>query len=124
MVGVYAEGVKTDSLPTSLSCSMEETPTELMRAMANLAVQVDSLRKMLDEIRDQRDMYREELERYYHAWSRDDLEEWADDNNVVITDEHWKDWCNVWMDVYNLQYEQEAMRMAMDEWWKSRQPSK
>ena len=100
---------------------METTPTELMRTVANLAVQVDSLRKMLDEIRDQRDTYRRELERQFHVWSRDDLEEWADDNGVVITDAHWKDWCNVWMD---LQHDQEAMRMAMDDWWKSRQPSK
>lgn len=96
----------------------------LMRAMSELAVEVDALRKMLDEIRDQRNRYRAELERQFHAWSRDDLEEWADDNNVVITDDHWKDWCNVWMDIYNLQYEQEAMRMAMDDWWKSRSFSK
>jgi hypothetical protein len=94
--------------------------TDLMRAMAELAIQVDSLRKMLDEIRDQRDMYRDELERQYHAWSRDDLEDWADKNHVVITNDMWNDWCNVWINMYNVQADRECMRMAMDDWWKSR----
>jgi hypothetical protein len=97
-----------------------ESMTDLMRAMAELAIQVDSLRKMLDEIRDQRDMYRDELERQYHAWSRDDLEDWADKKRILITDDMWKDWCNVWMNAYNVQADQACMLMAMDDWWKSR----
>lgn len=90
---------------------------ELNTAMETLANQVKDLMEMVRTLQAERDALQIEVSRQYHAWSRDDLEDWADEKGVEITEDLWRNWCIFWCDIYNLEYEQEAMRMAMDDWW-------
>ena len=94
---------------------------QLTQSMTNLATNIHGLRDDILALKEERDNYKTELQRMYHAWDRSDLEEWAAEKDIEITDKMWSDWCNVWMDIYNLQYEQEAMKQAMDDWWESRE---
>jgi predicted nuclease with TOPRIM domain len=93
---------------------------ELVEKLSNLVKELEELRKEVVNLRKERDEYKGELENMYHAWYRLDLENWAADHGIEITDKLWRDWCTFWMDIYNLEYEQEAMRMAMEDWWKNR----
>jgi len=85
---------------------------DLVAVMDLLRTELASLRTTVLALRTERDQLRRELERQYHAWSREDLE----DQVGPVTDAEWKDWCISWEDIYNLEYEQEAMRIAFDEW--------
>lgn len=96
------------------------TMEQLVTALADLKQQLESLREDVARLKRERDEYKGELENMYHAWYRMDLEDWGAEHDIEITDKLWRDWCNFWMDIYNLQYEQEAMKQAMDDWWESR----
>jgi hypothetical protein len=89
---------------------------DLVAVLDFLRTELAELRTEIVALRKQRDELKRELERQYHAWTRDDLED------VVgpVTDAEWKDWCISWEDIYNLEYEQEAMRIAFDDWRASR----
>lgn len=93
---------------------------ELVQELTNLAEQIRGLRKEIALLQQQRDEYKRELGNIFHAWSREDLEEWGASNGVKITEALWKDWSISWMDIYCLQNDQEAMEMAMNDWWENR----
>jgi TolA-binding protein len=96
------------------------TMAELVEQLSNLAKEIQELRKQMLLLQKQRDDYKRELDKLFHAWGRDDLEEWGASNGVKITEALWRNWCNSWMDIYNLQNDQEAMEMAMNDWWENR----
>ena len=89
---------------------------DLLATLELMHAELDALRKTINALRKERDQLRRELERQYHAWTREDLE----DEVGPVTDAEWKDWCISWEDIYNLEYEQEAMRIAFDDWRASR----
>lgn len=93
---------------------------DLTTILEDLKRQIQLLRENVIQLKQQRDEYKGELENMYHAWYRLDLEDWGAERGIDITDKLWRDWCTFWMDIYNLQYEQEAMKQAMDDWWESR----
>jgi hypothetical protein len=93
---------------------------ELVQELTNLAEQIRGLRKEIALLQKQRDEYKRELDNLFHAWSREDLEEWGAANGVRITDALWKDWSISWMDIYCLENDEEAMEMAMNDWWENR----
>jgi hypothetical protein len=94
--------------------------SDLVEQLSTLAKELQVLRKEIETLRKQRDEYKRELGNIFHAWSREDLEEWGASNGVKITEALWKDWSISWMDIYCLQNDQEAMEMAMNDWWENR----
>jgi hypothetical protein len=93
---------------------------DLSQQLMNLAQELRELRTQIALLQKQRDAYKRELDNLFHAWSREDLEEWGAANGVHITDALWKDWSISWMDIYCLQNDEEAMEMAMNDWWENR----
>jgi regulator of replication initiation timing len=91
--------------------------TELVEQLTNLAKEIQELRKQVALLQQQRDDYKCELDKLFHSWSRDDLDEWAANKGIEITENQWHDWCNYWDSTYNLQY---TMETVMEEWWENR----
>lgn len=91
--------------------------TELVEQLSTLAKELQALRKEIAILRKQRDEYKRELDSIFHLWTRGDLEEWGASHGVRITEALWKDWSISWMDIYCLQNDEEAMEMAMNDWW-------
>lgn len=89
---------------------------DLVAVMDLLRAELATLRTTVLALRKERDDLMRTLERQYHAWSREDLE----DQVGPVTDAEWRDWCISWEDIYNLEYEQEAMKIAFDDWRASR----
>jgi len=90
---------------------------ELAEQLACVSKEIRELRKQVMLLREQRDAYKRELDKLFHAWSRDDLDEWASNKGIEITENQWHDWCDYWDSTYNLQYTMEAV---MEEWWETR----
>ena len=91
--------------------------TELVEELGKLVEQIRGLRKEIVLLQQQRDEYKRELNNIFHAWSREDLEDWGEVNGVTITEDLWNDWCRSWQGLPN---DQEAMEQAMNNWWENR----
>jgi hypothetical protein len=97
--------------------------SSLDAALEMLGDQIAELRAEVLRLRKERDDLRHELERQYHVWTRDDLDEWAKSRGITITDELWTEWCVSWDTVYSVLDEREVMTAAMEDWWRARMGS-